>query len=192
MNEFEELERDLRKVSPKTPSVHFTSRIEEALGDSGQTAFRRIPGEDASESKPSNLVPFILTLSAGLGVAAVWALVSFLTVEPISPVNEFAEQPALNPASQMEDEQSPIHGVSLGELESQSGMPVDGWMDPQVSERFLRRVDEGVFERPNGVPARRVRYDFMDDTLWLHPGSDLRIRSSTPRQEFHFIELELY
>jgi hypothetical protein len=192
MNEFEELERDLRKVSPKTPSVHFTSRIEEALGDSGQTAFRRIPGEDASESKLSNLVPFILTLSAGLGVAAVWALVSFLSVEPTSPVNEFAEQPALNTVSQREDEQSPIHGVSLGELESLSGMPVDGWMDPQVSERFLRRVDEGVFERPNGVPARRVRYDFMDDTLWLHPGSDLRIQSSTPRQEFHFIELELY
>ena len=64
------------------------------------------------------------------------------------------------------------------------GMPVDGWMDPQVSERFLRRVDEGVFERPNGVPVRRVRYDFMDDTLWLHPGSDLRVRSSTPRQNF--------
>ena len=192
MKEFEELERDLKNISPKSPSVHFTSRIEEALGDSGQITFRRIPGEGASESKPFNLVPFILTLSVGLGVAAVWALVFLTTFDPISPTDELTEQSASTLVNQMDDEESPIHGVTLGELESLSGMPVDGWMDPQVSERFLRRVDEGVFERPNGVPVRRVRYDFMDDILWLHPGSDLRVRSSTPRQEFHFIELELY
>ena len=192
MNKFEELERELKNISPKSPSVHFTSRIEEALGDSGQTAFRRIPGKGASESKPSKLVPFILTLSAGLGVAAVWALVFLTTPDPISPTDELTEQSASTLVNQMDDEESPIHGVTLGELESLSGMPVDGWMDPQVSERFLRRVDEGVFERPNGVPFRRVRYDFMDDILWLHPGSDPRVRSSTPRQEFHFIELELY
>ena len=192
MNKFEELERELKNISPKSPSVHFTSRIEEALGDSGQTAFRRIPGEGASESKPSKLVPFILTLSVGLGVAAVWALVFLTTPDPISPTDDLTEQSASTFLNQIDDEESPIHGVTLGELESLSGMPVDGWMDPQVSERFLRRVDEGVFERPNGVPVRRVRYDFMDDILWLHPGSDLRVRSSTPRQEFHFIELELY
>ena len=85
MNEFEELERDLKKVTPKTPSVHFTSRIEEALGDSGQTAFRRIPGEDASESKLSNLVPFILTLSAVLGKSCVLPTASITPLRAKSP-----------------------------------------------------------------------------------------------------------
>ena len=33
-------------------------------------------------------------------------------------------------------------------------MPVSGWSDPQSSERFLRLVDEGIFERPGGVPAQ--------------------------------------
>lgn len=192
MNEFEDLEKDLRNLSPKPPTVHFSSRIEEALGDSGGMAFRRVSEEQAPKSQSSNLLPFALTLGAGLGIAAVWVMLSSFNLDSPAPAEEFAEQPALQPIYPSDEDQSPVHGVTLRELEILSGMPVDGWMDPQTSERFLQRVDEGVVERPDGVPVRRVRYDFMDDTLWLHPESDLRIRSSTPRQEFHFIELELY
>ena len=71
-------------------------------------------------------------------------------------------------------------------------MPVSGWLDPQVKERFLRVVDEGVFDRPSGLPARRVRHYFMDETLWSHPASDTRILSTTPREEVIFIELDTY
>ena len=46
MNEFEDLEKDLRNLSPKTPTVHFSSRIEEALGDSGGMAFRRASSKE--------------------------------------------------------------------------------------------------------------------------------------------------
>jgi len=91
-----------------------------------------------------------------------------------------------------EDPDSPLHGISIKELQDVSVMPVSGWIDPQINERFLRRVDEGVFDRPGGLPARRVRHYFMDETLWSHPASDLRILSTTPREEVIFIELETY
>ena len=71
-------------------------------------------------------------------------------------------------------------------------MPVSGWSDPQINERFLRMVDEGVFDRPGYLPARRVRNYYMDETLWSHPASDLRILSTSPREEVIFIELETY
>ena len=64
--------------------------------------------------------------------------------------------------------------------------------DPQMNERFLRVVDEGIFQRPGGLPARRVRHFFMDETLWSHPESDTRILSTTPREEVILIELDTY
>ena len=91
-----------------------------------------------------------------------------------------------------EDPNSPLHGISLKELQDVSVMPVSGWIDPQINQRFVRKVDEGVFDRPGGLSARRVRHYFMDETLWSHPGSDLRILSTTPREEVIFIELETY
>ena len=71
-------------------------------------------------------------------------------------------------------------------------MPVSGWSDPQSSERFLRLVDEGIFERPGGVPARKVRHYYIDETRWSHPASDMQILSTSPREEVIFIELDTY
>ena len=62
----------------------------------------------------------------------------------------------------MDDPDSPLHGLSLNEIQDISVMPVSGWLDPQMNERFLRVVDEGVFDRPSGLPARRVRH-----YLWM-------------------------
>ena len=81
MNEFEDLEKDLRNLSPKTPTVHFSSRIEEALGDSGGMAFRRVSEEQAPKSQSSKLLPFALTLGAGLGIAAIWVMLSSFNLD---------------------------------------------------------------------------------------------------------------
>ena len=78
------------------------------------------------------------------------------------------------------------------ELESLSGMPSDGWLDPQVRQRLLDRVDEGFIQRPGFGPGRQVRYHFIDETLWLHPASNTRVISTSPRQEVMIIDLDLY
>ena len=54
------------------------------------------------------------------------------------------------------------------------------WMDPFTEERLLMRVDEGIIDRASGVPARQYRYHFVDETLWTHPASEIRILSTTP------------
>ena len=95
-------------------------------------------------------------------------------------------------AAVQDDPDSPVHGISLDQLQGSSSMPVSGWADPLTSERFLRLVDEGVHHRPGSLPARRVRHYFMDETLWSHPASDLRILSTTPREEVIFLELDVY
>ena len=49
-----------------------------------------------------------------------------------------------------------------------------------------------VIDRASGVPARQYRYHFVDETLWTHPASEIRILSTTPRQEVYLIDLESY
>ena len=91
-----------------------------------------------------------------------------------------------------DDPDSPLHGLTLDQIEDISVMPVSGWLDPQINERFLRMVDEGIFEQPG---------DFLPGgyatTLWTRrcgdiPASDTRILSTTPREEVILIELETY
>ena len=214
MNEFEKLEAELKELRPLPPTDAFTARLEEALGDAGNVAMRCLPDQE-DDTSPNDSVKNIkkkgfssrLLVFAGLGslgLSAVWAAIFFLTSslvpngsseqnDPANPlIAESGPTPEVPGVGLLEDPNSPLHGISLKELQDVSVMPVSGWIDPQINQRFLRRVDEGVFDRPGGLPARRVRHYFMDETLWSHPASDLRILSTTPREEVIFIELETY
>ena len=212
MNEFEKLEAELKELQPAAPSEQFISRLEDALGDAGNVAMRCMPDEEESRgtnpskttSSPIISFPRLVAFTglAGFGLAAVWAMVFYLS-SSLAPagtedlVSDLApeESQALAEESsfaQVEDPDSPLHGLSLDEIQDVSVMPVSGWLDPQMNERFLRVVDEGIFQRPGGLPARRVRHFFMDETLWSHPASDTRILSTTPREEVILIELDTY
>ena len=90
-----------------------------------------------------------------------------------------------------EDPESPIHGVSVAELERRSGMPVGGWT-PIFNKKLLDRIDEGVVSRPSGLPARQVRMRYVDEILWQHPRTEKRVLSTQPRQEIILIDLDLY
>ena len=193
MSEFDDLEKELSALKPKQPSVHFVSRVEEALGEAGTIAVRRLDErEKRVEQIPrKSLFMSIFTLPVILGSTA-FASLLFIAYISFSVLSEQREANKLPNVATQEDDDSPLHGVSLSELESLSAMPVRGWLDPITNERILKRVDEGVVDQPNGVPARKVRVHFMDETLWRHPASDMRVLSNTPRQETYLIDLELY
>ena len=89
MNEFEKLEAELKELRPLRPSEEFTNRLEKALGDAGNVAMRCLPdGEpDANvsdRSASSHAVfsfPRLLTFTGltGLGLAAVWAMIFYVS-----------------------------------------------------------------------------------------------------------------
>ncbi|HAD22409.1 MAG TPA: hypothetical protein DCF87_09905, partial [Opitutae bacterium] len=146
MNEFESIEKELKSLTPKNPSPQLTDRIEQGLGDAGNLAMRRLPEEikSPSASVKSNLTFFPWL---GLGIAAS-LVITFLCAyfwenrgnEQFAPSSVRSTSPQV---SLYEDPESPIHGVSVAELEAQSGMPVGGWL-PTFQERLLDRIDEGV------------------------------------------------
>ena len=194
MNDFESIEKELKSLTPKSPTSKLTDRIEQGLGNAGNLAMRRLPEEIKSSSasvKPNlSFFPWL-----GLGIAAS-LVITFLSVNfwGNSENKKFLPLPLSFTSPQVsldEDPESPIHGVSVAELEAQSGMPVGGWL-PTFQERLLDRIDEGVISRPGQLPARQVRMHYIDEILWQHPATNKRILSTQPRQEIIFIDLDLY
>ena len=45
MNEFDSIEKELKALTPKSPSSHLTAKVEVRLGDAGNLAMRRLPEE---------------------------------------------------------------------------------------------------------------------------------------------------
>ena len=191
MSDFENLEKELARIKPKPPSVHFTSRVEEALGDSGTMTVRRLDDRKTGFIRNRSIVSLLSLTSFGLGMAALLVFSFWFAESNLVDAENAVGIPSAEITYTI-DEDSPIHGVSLDQLESLSGMPVNGWLDPQKNERLLKKVDEGLVDRPNGDPVRQVRYHFLDETLWRHPASDTNVISTTPRQEVYLIDLELY
>mgnify|MGYP006892605402 CR=1 FL=1 len=203
MNEFEELEKELRSFAPAKPSKTFEARLEKALGESGNLAVRRLPQleEEATSRLPTErgkIVPFLRAFA--FPVSAVAALVA-LALYVAYPVFQKTTTPILShsmtsgeslppkPESMGEEDLSPLHGVSAAEF---AAMSESGWSDPQVKEILIDVSDEGIIERPGSSPARQYRYRYLDETIWRNPETNTLMRSSVPRQEVVLIGLELY
>ena len=203
MNEFEELEKELRSFRPAKPSKAFEARLEKALGESGNLAVRRLPEleEEATTRLPAErgkVVPFLRAFA--FPISAVAALVAFAlyvaypvfqekTSSAASPSIASTESLPAKPESVGEEDLSPLHGVSAAEF---AAMSESGWSDPQVKEILIDVSDEGIIERPGSSPARQYRYRYLDETIWRNPETNTLMRSSVPRQEVVLIGLELY
>ena len=203
MNEFEELEKELRSFRPAKPSKAFETRLEKALGESGNLAVRRLPEleEDATTPLPAErgkIVPFLRAFTFPISaVAALVALALYVaypvfqkkTTPAASPSIASTESLPAKPEFVDEEDFSPLHGVSDAEF---AAMSESGWSDPQVREILIDVSDEGIIERPGSSPARQYRYRYLDETIWRNPETNALIRSSVPRQEVVLIGLELY
>ena len=167
MNEFEKLEAELKELRPAEPSQDFTARLEKALGDAGNVAMCCLPDDQETTEDPNsakgttvagNLISFPRLVGfaglAGLGLAAVWVMVFYLSsylapdapkiMDKDSPLFALKEKDVL-PVAYMEDPDSPLHGLSLDQLQDVSVMP-EWLVESQTNERFLRMVDLGIFQ----------------------------------------------
>lgn len=194
MNEIEKLERELRSICPAKPSESFTNSVERALGESAKLAVRQHPDVPDESSVPAVRINFFASRGIFLlGAAALIAV--FLVLRFAGPTSSTKEEPATtNLAEPVEPiisprltDDSPINGISRSEL---SLISEPGWETPQALEIPLNFFDEGIVERPGMSPARRYRYDYMDETTWRNAETNTLIRSSVPRQEILLIGIE--
>ena len=156
MNDFSELENQLRKLRPARPSADLISRIDRAFN------------EDAGSTSTAGVLPrerrfHFNWLSLGLGLAAATALVLFAFVQ--------LQQPA--PKTPTVASSSPAPAILNDQL-----------VPAGLTQVLYHTRNEGLhFAGNSSQPMRRMRSQTRDTLQWRNPKTGATLRISYPREE---------
>jgi hypothetical protein len=155
MNDFSELEDQLRKLRPVQPSADLVTRVERALGEQSSTSTAGLlPRERRFQFN---------WLSLGLGLATATALALFAFVRMHEPSKQTPAVASTSPAPVTANDQLVAAGLTQVVYHTQ---------------------DEGVhFPNNSGQPMRRVRSHTRDTLQWRNPKTGATLRISYPREE---------
>ena len=164
MNDFSELEDQLRKLRPAQPSVELAARIEHAL-----------TVDEKSSSTAGVLVReprFRFNwLSIGLGLAAATALVFFAFVRLDQPVTELPSLASRNIAPSV-------------------AAPSTQLLPAGLTQVVYHTQDEGVhFPTNSERPMRRVRSHTRETVQWRNPKTGATLRISYPTEQVSLVPL---
>jgi hypothetical protein len=170
MNDFSELENELKKLRPARPSPILFDRIEEALA-----ACRA----GASPARQPKRLPYNW-LSLGFGLAAAAALVLFAAVS-IERRQERGEKIAqISPAP----ETSPISPARRDGSGVQGSTSSNRFISTGATQVVYNTRDEGLqFARGSEQPLRRLRYQTHQTWQWRNPTTGASLRVSYPSEE---------
>ncbi|PYK32033.1 MAG: hypothetical protein DME57_01400 [Verrucomicrobia bacterium] len=157
MNDFSQLEDQLRKLRPVQPSADLVTRIERALTDEASLPTAAVlPRERRFNFN---------WLSLGLGLAASTALVMFAFVHFQQPGSTNQKVATNSPA--------PITANSMDQL-----------VPAGLTQVVYHTRDEGLHYPNNSTePVRRVRSHTRDTLKWRNPKTGATLRITYPREE---------
>lgn len=162
MNDFSELENQLRKLRPSQPSADLVSRIERAFAEpetSIQTA-AVLPREHRFHFN---------WLSVGLGLAAATALVLFAAIQLNRPATKKPAITSITPAP------------SLATSNPQ-------FVPAGLTQVVYHTRDEGVhFPTSSEQPMRRVRSRTRETLQWRNPKTGATLRISYPKEQVSLV-----
>jgi len=179
MNDFSEIENELRKLRPAQPSPILFERIEEAMMNCREGAW------SATQSrKPS---PYNW-LSLGFGLAAAAALVLFAAISMEHQRDGGKEIAQIS----RESETAPLRSSAKESTSSDKFLPAGAtrlvYNTRNEGLQFARGSgqtrNEGLqFARGSGQPLRRLRYQTRETWQWRNPTTGASLRVSYPSEE---------
>jgi len=175
MNEFSELEEQLRKLRPLAPSEDLIARIECALAKPVNYRNRASAAADASPRWrwPWHFIESPYRVSLGFGLAAAATLLIFARVELESPKQEIGTLALRAPASVVPSRDSSAEFV-----------PAD------LTHVVYNTRDEGLlFPSGSDRPMRRVRSQTRETLQWRNPKTGASLRVSYPGEEISLIPI---
>lgn len=158
MNDFSELEDQLRKLRPTQPSPELATRIERALAEPESS----IP---AAAVLPRERRFHFNWLSVGLGLAAATALVAFAFVRLYESPKQSTK-------------------VASTTMPSPAGPTNSGLVPAGLTQVVYHTQDEGVHFRDSSEQrVRRVRSHTRDTLQWRNPKTGATLRISYPTEQ---------
>jgi hypothetical protein len=161
MNDFSELENQLRKLRPVQPSADLLTRVERALAEERSTSTAGVlPRESHFHFN---------WLSLGLGLAAAAALILLAFVRLQQPAKKTPNLVSTSPAPAISNDQLVPAGLT------------------QV---VYHTRDEGLhFPTNSNEPVRRVRSQTRETLRWRNPKTGASLRVSYPREEVSLVPI---
>jgi hypothetical protein len=157
MNDFSEIENELKKLRPAPPSEDLTARIECALAEADRSVITA-----AIVTKPRRF--HLNWLSLGLGLAAATAFLIF------ARINVDRTPPQTNRVAQ----NTPAPSTSA----------VSSFIPTGATQVVYHTRDEGLhFTAGYEEPMRRMRYQKRETLQWRNPNTGASLRVSYPSEE---------
>ena len=176
MNDFSELENELKQLRPAQPSPVLFERVEHALADhkagtqERRSLVRRWGGLDSAR-------PW-LSLGFGLAAAAVLVLFAAISLERRQERGEKIAQ--ISPAP----ETRPVSPDRRGEGGVQGSTSSNRFIPAGATQVVYNTRNEGLqFARGSEQPLRRVRYQTHQTWQWRNPTTGASLRVSYPSEE---------
>jgi len=170
MNDFSELEADLKKLRPSAASPELVSRIECAFADE-PSSLAEVSGRTATAGVlPKKRGARVNWLGLGLGLAAAAALLILARIN--------VDQPARRQSV-----------VAMTPAPFAPPIPVnDSFVPAGLTEVVYNTRDEGLhFPQGADQPVRRVRSQKRETLQWRNPGTGTSLRVSYPSEEVTLI-----
>jgi len=166
MNDFPEIENELRKLRPAQPSPILFERIEEALAE---------PCRASTSDARSDWWRFTeMPYKWGLGLAAAAALVLFAAISMERQQGGGKEITQISPQA----ETAPLSN------RGQASTSSDKFVPEEATRLVYNTRNEGLqFPRGSGQPLRRFRYQTHETWQWRNPTTGASLRVSYPSEE---------
>jgi hypothetical protein len=160
MNDFDEIENELKKLRPAQPSAVLLERIEEQLDCRSDGSSRKIVAWRRFTETPYNWL--------GPGLAAAAVLILFVRINTDRRQNRSQPVALTTPAPANETRStSPNEFIPAG-----------------LTQVVYRTRDEGLqFANGYTQPVRRVRYQTHETMRWRNPATGASLRVSYPSEE---------
>jgi hypothetical protein len=167
MNDFSELESELKKLRPAQPSRGLFARIEQAIVDPSTSLKTSVAEDDEAAEKiiqPSRFKISWVSLGVGLAAAAVLMIFARLDVERTPKQNQVAQ-----------DTPAPA---------TRSTTTSAGFIPAGATQVVYHTRDEGLhFANGYEQPLRRMRYHKSETLQWRNPQTGASLRVSYPSEE---------
>jgi hypothetical protein len=174
MNDFSELENELKKLRPAQPSPILFERVEEALENCRASV--AVDARARWNWRRLTQTPY----SLGFGLAAAAGLVLFAVISMERRQERGEEVAQISPVPKTR----PILPAQRDGGKAQGPTSSNRFIPAGATQVFYNTRDEGLqFARGSEQPLRRLRYQTHQTWQWRNPATGASLRVSYPSEE---------
>jgi hypothetical protein len=177
MNDFSELENDLKALRPARPSPVLFERIEEAMAENCRASTAADARPRAHWLRRFMEAPFRFGIGLAAAAAAVVLLIARINTNETR--NENTEIAQVSPSSQTRPVLPSFSGSS-----GNGSMSSNKFVPSGATQVVYNTRDEGLqFADGSKQPLRRLRYQTQETWQWRNPSTGASLRVSYPSEE---------